>query len=165
MTPLTMEQIARENDGDATSVTSLQLTHRALSDVSYLAVSFPNFTSHSQPLHSMVLKIHLIKFTLYIFSFVLMNIQVSCLNNLAKLERVDLSFNCLSSLEVSSHSLSEFLNCLVLFKKQGCLCGVQLAIPKLTKSFKNSTFEVWNHRIGFEPWDAKMLEIILHLLW
>lgn len=40
MAPLTMEQIERENNGDTSSITSLQLTHRALSDVSPLAVTY-----------------------------------------------------------------------------------------------------------------------------
>lgn len=50
MAPLTMEQIERENNGDTSSITSLQLTHRALSDARSLAITnFPNFISHLQP--------------------------------------------------------------------------------------------------------------------
>ncbi|PKU65415.1 Leucine-rich repeat-containing protein ODA7 [Dendrobium catenatum] len=71
MTRLSMEQISRENQNyEVGSVSSLKLSHRALSDVSSM------FHRHWTALQS-----------------------VSCLSNFQNLERLDLSYNCLTSLE------------------------------------------------------------------
>ncbi|KAK8938590.1 hypothetical protein KSP39_PZI011497 [Platanthera zijinensis] len=103
MTRLSMEQITRKNENrDVGSVTSLQLSYRALSDVSHMF-------SH-------------IRITLLV--------KVSCLSNYQNLEKLDLSYNCLTSLEGLSACVN--LKWLQVFEnKLATLKGVE-SLSKLT---------------------------------
>jgi len=87
MMRLTVEQAAREAGSDGSGAKALNLSHRALSDVSGLESL--HLASYSPGVR--VLLAH--------DPFVL-RVQVSCLRSFNKLERLDLGYNCLVTLEV-----------------------------------------------------------------
>ena len=89
MTRLSSEQVLKDNTtSDPNSVSSLKLTYKALSDVRCRSVLF-----------SICFNLSLSK-TTELFLLKPLTWQVSCLSGFKNLERLDLTFNNLTSLEV-----------------------------------------------------------------
>ncbi|KAK8970435.1 hypothetical protein KSP40_PGU010939 [Platanthera guangdongensis] len=126
MTRLSMEQITLQNENrDVGSVTSLQLSYRALSDVSHM------FSHIRRRLCSRPGGVLRLFYFFGLFSFwITLLVKVSCLSNYQNLEKLDLSYNCLTSLEGLSVCVN--LKWLQVFEnKLATLKGVE-SLSKLT---------------------------------
>lgn len=106
MAVLSSKQVLKDNNTtDPSSITSLTLTHKALSDVKFL-VSIKKKVSIFVLFHIAFSRFHLY-------------VQVSCLSEFENLQKLDLGFNNLTSLEVK-----KLLKILPLFWVVQCLVWI-----------------------------------------